>query len=225
MTTKITWSYSSLDLFKQCPKKYYHLRVVKDIKESETEHLTYGKQVHEAAELYIGKGTPIPPQFAFIQPHLDLLKKMGGGGEFLCEYKMGLTRNLEPCDFFAPDVWWRGVADLIIIKDDKAYLVDYKTGKSSKYADTKQLEILSLALFKHKPNLQKVKAGLLFLIAKDFVKVDFDSEKQSEPWVKWLNDFGQLEAAYSNEVWNSKPNFSCKNYCPVVTCMHNGKNH
>jgi len=220
-----TWSYSSLSLFQQCPKKYYHLRVAKDHKEPETDALMYGKQLHEAAEFYIGKDTPLPPQFAFIKGSLDLLKTLGEGGEFLCEYRMGLTRNLKPCDFFDKDVWWRGVADLVIIKGDKAYMVDYKTGKSSRYADTKQLEILSLALFKHKPNIKLVKGGLLFLVASDFVKVDYEGSQQSEPWVKWLNETKQLEAAYENDVWNPKPNFSCKQYCAVVNCLHNGKNH
>ena len=220
-----TWSYSSLGLFQQCPKKYYHLRVAKDYKEPETDALLYGKRLHEAAELYIGKGTPLPPQFSFIKNMLDLLKTLGEGGEFLCEYRMALTRDLEPCDFFAKDVWWRGVADLVIIKDDKAYLVDYKTGKSSRYADTKQLEILALALFKHRPDLKLVKGGLLFLVANDFVKVDYEDSQQAEPWVKWLNETKQLEAAYENEVWNPKPNFSCKQYCVVVNCIHNGKNH
>ena len=220
-----TWSYSSLSLFQQCPKKYYHLRVAKDHKEPETDALMYGKQLHEAAEFYIGKEIPLPPQFSFIKDSLDLLKTLGEGGEFLCEYRMGLTRDLKPCDFFAKDVWWRGVADLVIIKGDKAYMVDYKTGKSSRYADTKQLEILSLALFKHKPNIKLVKGGLLFLVASDFVKVDYEGSQQSEPWVKWLNETKQLEAAYENDVWNPKPNFSCKQYCAVVNCLHNGKNH
>ena len=218
---KYTWSYSSLSLFSQCPKKYYHLRVAKDHKEPETEALYYGKRVHEAAEFYIRDGTPIPPEFEFIKDSLDQLA--GLGDTRLCEYKMGLTRDLQPCDFFAPDVWWRGVADLIVINGKKAYLVDYKTGKSSKYADTKQLEILSLAMFKHFPQLEKIKAGLLFLVAKDFVKVDYKHDAQGVPWVKWLTETKQLEAAYTNDVWNAKPNFTCKNYCAVVSCPHNGR--
>lgn len=221
--TKYTWSYSSLGLFQQCPKKYYHLRVSKDVKEPEGEHLLYGKLVHEAAEFYIKNNVPLPAQFEFIKPQLDQLKKLGD--TYLCEYRMGLTRNLEPCDFFAPDVWWRGVADLIVLNGDKAFLVDYKTGKSSKYADTKQLEILSLALFKHMPNIQKIKAGLLFVVADDFVRVEYDTSAPEMYWVKWLNETKQLESAYENNVWNAKPNFTCKNYCAVTSCPHNGKNH
>lgn len=222
-TNKIVWSYSSLSLFQQCPHKFYRLRVVKDIVEPPTEHLTYGLEVHKAAEEYIRDGKPIPEKFGFIEKSLEALKAIGG--TYLCEHKLGLTRGFEPCGFFDKDVWWRGVADLIIISGDKAYVVDYKTGKSSKYADTKQLEILSLAVFKHFPEVKKVKAGLLFVVAKDFIKADYSEEAQGEYWLRWVEETTKLEAAYKNQVWNPKPNFTCRNYCPVTDCIHNQKQH
>ena len=223
MTVKYTWSYSSINLFKQCPHKYYRLRVVKDIVEPPAEHLNYGLEVHKAAEDYIGKGTPIPEKYIFIKEHLDKLNSIKG--EKLCEYKMGLTSNLEPCGFFDKEVWWRGVADLIIINGDKAYIIDYKTGKSAKYADTKQLELLSCALFKHFPEVKKVKGGLLFLVANDLVKDDFEVDNEGVYWTKWLEDTQRLEAAIQNDVWNKKPNFSCRSWCSITDCEHNGKNH
>ena len=223
MTVKYTWSYSSINLFKQCPHKYYRLRVVKDIVEPPAEHLNYGLEVHKAAEDYIGKGTPIPEKYIFIKEHLDKLNLIKG--EKLCEYKMGLTSNLDPCGFFDKDVWWRGVADLIILNGDKAYIIDYKTGKSAKYADTKQLELLSCALFKHFPEIKKVKGGLLFLVANDLVKDDFEVDNEGVYWTKWLEDTQRLEAAIQNDVWNKKPNFSCRSWCSITDCEHNGKNH
>ena len=218
---KYTWSYSSLALYKQCPKKYFHLRVAKDFKEPETEALSYGTKVHEAAEFYIRDGKPIPPEFSYMQGLLDRLNNLPG--EKLCEYKMGLSRDLSPVGFFDKDVWWRGIADLVVLDNDRAFLVDYKTGKSARYADTKQLEILSLALFKHFPQIKKVKAGLLFVVAQDFVKVDYGNQPQA--WVRWLEDTGQMEASYEADVWNAKPNFTCRNYCAVTTCPHNGKHN
>ena len=223
MTVKYTWSYSSINLFKQCPHKYYRLRVVKDIVEPPAEHLNYGLEVHKAAEDYIGKGTPIPEKYIFIKEHLDKLNLIKG--EKLCEYKMGLTSNLDPCGFFDKNVWWRGVADLIILNGDKAYIIDYKTGKSAKYADTKQLELLSCALFKHFPEVKKVKGGLLFLVANDLVKDDFEVDNEGVYWTKWLEDTQRLEAAIQNDVWNKKPNFSCRSWCSITDCEHNGKNH
>ena len=131
--TPIKWSYSSLSLFQQCPKKYYHLRVKKDVVEPPSRQMLYGSAAHKAAEDYIKDGTPLDPRFDFMQDTLDALKNRDG--EKLCEFRLGLTEQLEPCSFSAPDVWWRGIADLIILEEGKtAKVVDYKTGKSQ-YAD------------------------------------------------------------------------------------------
>jgi hypothetical protein len=219
----ITWSYSSIGLFDQCPKKYYHLRVIKDIVEPETEHLTYGKMVHEAAEKYIRDGEPIPEKFLFIAPVLDVLKEIPG--RKLCEHKMGLTEDLEPCGFFDKNVWFRGVVDLLIIQDDLAHIVDYKTGKSAQYADTKQLELMALAVFKHFPLVERVKAGLAFLVSEDFVKANFTKYEAPERWLTWIQQTDKLTAAYDNDVWNAKPNFTCRKFCPVKDCEHNGRGH
>lgn len=219
---KFTWSYSSLSLFQQCPRKYHQIRVVKNIKESDTEALMYGKEVHKAAEDYVREGQPIPAKFQFMKPYVDLLKDLAG--DKLCEHQMGLTEALEPCGFFDKNVWWRGVADLLIIDGDKAHLIDYKTGKSSQYADVKQLELLALATFKHFPNITKIKAGLIFFVAQDLVKADFVDEQQEVLWAKWLPELSRLEKCYEVDVWNPKTNFTCKKFCPVTDCEHNGKN-
>ena len=144
-------------------------------------------------------------------------------GEKHCELRLGLTKGLEPCEFFAKDVWWRGIADLIILQGDKAYVVDYKTGKSAKYADPKQLELLSLALFKHFPQVKKVKGGLLFVVANEFVKADYEQEKEGLYWTRWIEDTNRLEKSIELDVWNPKPNFSCSKWCAVKDCVHNGK--
>ena len=221
---KYTWSYSGISLFKQCPQKYYRLKVKKDIVEPPQDHLLYGTAVYKAAEDYMRDGTPIPAKYGYLQKQLDPLMKIQGTR--YCEYEMGLTKNLQACKFKAEDVWWRGIADLIIIDGEKAFLVDYKTSKSSKYADTAQLELLSLAIFKHFPQVKKVKAGLLFVVVEDFVKVEYvNDEGKGKAWIKWLEATHTLESCMKNDVWNAKPNFTCKNFCPVIDCTHNGWQH
>jgi len=215
----ITWSYSSLSLYQQCPKKYYHLKVAKDIKEPLSEAITFGNTIHKVAEEYVARGTPVPEKYKEIEPALESIRNMQG--DKLCENKLGLTADLKPCGFFDKGVWWRGIADIIILQGDKALTIDYKTGKSSKYADLKQLEVLSLAIFKHFPQVKKVKAGLMFLFADDFVKADYHSDAQDELWGPWVSDVGQLQSSVENKVWNAKPNFTCRGWCPVVSCVHN----
>jgi RecB family exonuclease len=223
MTVKIpAWSFSSIKTFDQCPKKFYHLKVVKDFQEDQNaEHLTYGTQFHEAAEFYIRDDTPLPPQFSYAQKSLDKLKAMPG--EKLCEYEMGLTANLAPCGFKDPDVWWRGIADLIILRDDVAFVLDYKTGKSAKYADKGQLELMALAVFKHFPQVKRVKAGLLFVVANAFPKAEYTIQEEPILWNKWLADYGKMKKAYETGVWNPRTSGLCKKHCVVLSCPHNGR--
>lgn len=218
------WSYSGIKLFEQCPKKYYHLRVAKDFKEPESEAMLYGTRFHEAAEFYVKEDRPLPEAFKFAKGALDSLKKIPG--DKYCEYEMGLTENLEPCGFRDPNVWFRGIADLLIIDTAKkeARVLDYKTGKSAKYADTGQLELMALAVFKHFPEVQRVKAGLLFVIANAFPKANYSLEQAPILWQKWLRNHDRMKAAYASGTWNPRPSGLCRKHCVVLSCPHNGRN-
>jgi CRISPR/Cas system-associated exonuclease Cas4 (RecB family) len=217
------WSYSSLKLYETCPRKYQAEKVTKEVKFTDTDATIYGKELHSAAEEYIRDGKPIDPRFSFIQPYMDKLAAING--EKHCEMKLGVKKNdgrLVACDFFDPDVWFRGVADLVILDGDKAYVIDYKTGKSAKYADTRQLALMAAALFLKYPEIKKIKTSLLFVVSKDFIKEDFKAD--------WgLSIFSELnglletrEASYNNDVWNPRPNGLCKKWCSVASCPHSG---
>lgn len=221
MSSNYTWSYSSISLFQQCPRKYYRLRVKKDIVEPPQVHLDYGKEVHKAAEDYVCNDKSLDPRYGFMKPYLDGLKSLPGTK--LCEYEMGLTKDFKPCGFKDKDVWFRGIADLLIIDGNKARLIDYKTGRSSQYADTKQLELLALLVFKHFPEVQSIRGGLVFVVAEDLVKAEFVSEVQEHAWQRWLPELQRLEQAFDTDVWNARPNFTCRKFCPVIDCEHNGK--
>lgn len=221
-----TWSYSSITLFDQCPKKYYHLRVAKDIKEAESDAMIYGKELHKAAENYIKEGAAIPERFKFIEPMLEKLAALKG--EKFCEYEMGIRKiesGFEPCSFFDKTAYYRGIADLLIVdrESESARLVDYKTGKSAQYADTKQLRLLAAATFIHFPEVKKIKAGLLFVVSQDFIREEYD-HTQLHVYLDYFQPVvQQLEVALESGVFNPKRNFTCKNWCPVLDCQHNGK--
>ena len=63
----IKWSYSSLSTFKQCPRKYYHTKVAKDVVEPMSQAMLYGNRVHKAAEEYVRDGKPIEEAFLYIK--------------------------------------------------------------------------------------------------------------------------------------------------------------
>jgi hypothetical protein len=216
----IVWSFSSLKTFQQCPKKYYHVKVAKDIKEPDTTATLYGKSVHTAAEEYIRDDKSIPPQYAYLQETLDHLKAIEG--EKHCELKLGLTKDLKACDFDAPDVWWHGIADLVVINHDKqlAHSVDYKTSKSARYADVKQLDLVALGIFARFPNIVRVKSALAFVVSKEFVAAEHHAAMSTKYIEKPAQDVARIQAAYKSGVWNPVQGPLCK-FCAVKDCEYN----
>ena len=197
---KFTWSYSSISQFKQCPKKYYHIKVLKDIKETETEAILYGKRVHKSAEDYVRDGKEIEEDFSYIKPSIDSILN-NFKGKTHPELRLGLTENLEPCGFFDDDVWYRCVIDLLIIDPDgkRAVIIDYKTGKS-KYADTAQLELMSLAVFKNYPEVETIKAGLLFFANNVLIKENYSLDKESELWLMWIEEVNKIKKNFDLQL-------------------------
>ncbi len=209
------WSYSSIKTFDQCPKKYFHLKVAKDIKDEPGEAADYGTAVHLAAEEYIRDGKPIPDKFAYIRPVVERLEALPG--EKHAELKLGLTRDFEPCGFFDKDVWWRGIADLLVIDGHRAWCVDYKTGKSARYADTKQLDLLAGAVFSHFPQVMTIKSSLIFVVSGELVAKKHIITERSEYLSVFNDELARLDAAMENGVWNAKSSGLCP-WCPVTSC-------
>jgi hypothetical protein len=219
----ITWSYSSLKTFEQCPKKYYHLRVLKDVKDTGSEATIYGQEVHKAAEEYIKDGVPIPKKFEFLQDICDAFNIIQGDKH--CELKMGVKRTptgYEPCGFFDQDVWWRGVADLVIINGKLAFSIDYKTSKNAKYADLKQLDVVAAALFTHFPEIERIKSALAFVVSGEFIHKEHRAELRDSYFASFDDNLDRLAAAQETGVWNANTGPLCK-FCPVTSCEHNRK--
>lgn len=216
-----TWSYSSLKTFEQCPKKYYHLKVAKDVKDSGSEATIYGQAVHTAAEKFIRDDEPVPTKFDFIKPTLESLNRIEGVKH--CEMKLGVKLTDDgyaPCGFFDKDVWWRGIADLVIINGSLGYSVDYKTSKNAKYADTKQLDAVAAALFIHFPELDRIKSALAFVVSNDFITKEHYRSEYKAYFESFNPMLDRLIAAQESDVWNAVTGPLCR-FCPVVECEHN----
>ena len=215
------WSYSSIKTFDQCPKKYYHLKVAKDVQDKGSEATIYGNALHKAAEEYIKLGKPIPGKFKYVLKSLEALEAIPG--EKHCELRLAVAYDGEqykPTTFFAKDVWWRGIIDLLIIDGDSAFLVDYKTSKNAKYADTTQLDITAAAVFTFYPQVKTIKSALAFVVSNEFVTKVHDRALQKSYYNTFEDPLARLEAAEKHGVWNANSGPLCA-YCPVTACEHN----
>lgn len=216
------WSYSALKTFETCPRKYQAEKVTKEVPFTQGEQAIYGEQLHKAAEEYIRDGTPIPERFSFIKGYLDQLAAYPG--EKFCEMKLGVKKTdgrLETCDYYDPEVWFRGIADLVIVDGNRAWVLDYKTGES-RYADIRQLALMAAALFLKYPEVEKIKTMLLFVVKKDHRKQDFSAEYGMSIFSELHGLLSALETAYHTDVWNPRPNGLCRKWCNVTSCPHNG---
>lgn len=216
----LVWSFSSLKTFQQCPKKYYHLKVAQDVVDKPHESALYGSAVHKAAEDHVRDGAPIPKKYGYMQPIIDSLLKIPGDKH--CELELGLTEDLQPCDFRAPNVWWHGIVDLLIVDNDSgvAHMVDYKTSKSARYADTKQLDLMAVGVFAHFPKITRIKSALLFVVSNEFVKKEHLADRKEMYVSSARVDLDRLKKALETGVWNPITGPLCK-FCPVRECEHN----
>ena len=216
----VVWSFSSMKTFEQCPRKYYHVKIAKDIQEKDTDATIYGKDAHSAAEHYIRDKKPLPPKHSYMQPILDTLNSIEG--DKYSEIKLGFTKDLEACSFGAKNVWWHGIADMVIINEGKelAHSVDFKTSKNARFADTKQLDLVAVGLFKKFPKIKRIKSALLFVVSNEFVRTEHVVDEIPKYLEKPSQSVARIEAALANNVWNPVQGPLCR-FCPVKNCEFN----
>jgi len=199
------------------------LKVLKDIKDYGNEATIYGQEVHKACEDYVKDDVEIPEKFAYVRGVVEAIKRMDGDKH--TELKLGVKKvegGYEPCKFLGEDVWWRGIADVVVIRGDTGYSLDYKTSKNARYADTKQLDLVAAGLFVHFPQLKKVKSGLLFVVSNEFIHKEHFVEQRDDYFDTFKDELDRLDTAEVSGVWNAKTGPLCK-FCPVTRCEHNRK--
>lgn len=218
MTTPIVWSYSGAKTFENCPRQYNEVKRLNKYPPQDTQATLYGKEVHKALEDFLIEGKPVPDQFKRFAKYGEMVANIKG--ERFIEHKMGFTEDLKPCGFDDPGVWWHGIPDVLIVDGERAWLLDWKTGKSARYADTGQLELLAVATMLHHPQVKKVKAALVFLVADNLIEKTYTREQIPEIISVWYGKINQIEAAIESDVWNERPGPLCK-FCVVTECLHN----
>jgi hypothetical protein len=209
-----TWSFSSLKEYVNCPKQYQELKVLKRYEKKATEQMLYGTVVHKACEDYVAEGKPLEKNYQRFKPVLDSLVAIPGTK--YPEYEMALTPDKQPCAFRDDGRWVRGIVDLLIVDGDYAFIVDYKTG-SNRYPDPKQLKLMALMTFAHFPQVNKIKAGLLFVMHESFMDEEYTRDQIPKLWKYFESDLERLNHSYENDVWQANPTPLC-GWCPVKSC-------
>lgn len=210
----VKWSFSSLKDFINCPKQYHEVKVKQNFVKKVTEQMLYGTEVHKALEDYVRDGTPLAKNYQRFQPMLDVLRATPG--QHYPEHKMALSIEKTPCDFDSSDYWVRGIVDLLVVDENQAYIIDYKTG-SNRYPDPKQLKLMALMTFAHFSDVDYIKGGLLFVAHNSFVSEEYERDSVPTLWTVFEPELKRLEYSFVADKWPARPTPLC-GWCPVKTC-------
>lgn len=216
------WSFSSLNAFETCPKQYYHYKVAKDTPEPPGEAAMWGTRFHTAAENYIKTGE-LEPEFMQYKDYFDSVISRGrdAGCTMLPEQKMALNRDMQPCDWFASDVWVRGIIDVLILTDrGTAFAEDWKTGK--KKPGSEQLKLFALLVFAHYPEVELCVTTYRWVQDKTGTTDVFHRNQAAEMWQTFLPKLKVFAHAFKTENFPPKPSGLCKRYCAVTSCDYCG---
>lgn len=212
-----SWSYSKLKNFEVCPKRMYEVDIARTYVEAIDPDgpLAWGNRVHDALKATLKDGVALPTEMrAMLQPWVDRVRR--GAGELLVEQKYAITRDFKPTAYFAKDVWYRGIGDVVRIAGDLALVLDWKTGKVLE--DSVQLMLMAQCLFSHYPTLKYVRSEFVWLKDDCTTPELFSRKEVADQWVSLLGRVNAMEAAAKTDTYPPKPGRLCKSYCPVQSC-------
>lgn len=217
-----SWSYSKLKNFEACPKKHFHVDIVKDAKESESEELKWGNLLHKAAAKRLKDKEPVPPGFEVLEPWCQRIEK--GPGVILVEQQLAIAEDFGPCGWFEKGeryAWHRGIADVIKIVGPVALACDWKTGKIKE--DSVQLALMAACIFAHHPTIEKIRTEFIWLQFDAASRADFTREDMPGLWRGLWPRVEALKRAHELFEYPAKPGGLCRRWCPVKQCPHNGE--
>jgi hypothetical protein len=206
--------------------------IQKDFKEVQGEALIWGDEVHKAFEKRIASGTPLPNTMTrYDHWAAGILAMEPEGVEIKAENRLAITKDFEPTGFFASDVWFRAVIDVIAVTPSwsweslppgkVAITLDWKTGAVK--PEIEQLGLSAQVVFAHHPEVTSVVSSYIWLGDNKTTPAVYKKENMTPLWNKLWPEIKTLENAFNTTTYPAKPSGLCKNYCPVTSCQYHGK--
>jgi len=209
--TTLSYSYSSLKLYDNCPKRFYHQRVTKEVVDTGGEASKHGERIHKFLEDRLKKESDLPEEVAKYEAMCATIERHIGDGQIMLEQELTLTNKLKPTSWFAEDAWLRSKLDVLIIKSDAAVVIDWKTGK--RRPDYFQLELFAAQVFLRYPEINKVTSGFVWLPDSRMDSKVYNRSDLVKLLEVLLTKVRRVEQSLKADVWPAKPSGLCK-YCP-----------
>jgi CRISPR/Cas system-associated exonuclease Cas4 (RecB family) len=207
------WSYSMLNNYDVCPRRWHHMYWLKDLpREEKSEAQTYGDRVHDAMKSRLRIGKELPDEFKACEPLAAQV--VGAKHTMHVEVKLGAKWDgdrVVSCDFFDPDVWGRGTIDVALLNGSDALVLDWKTGKVRE--DPKELELQAMLLRIKHPSLTRITGHYVWL-KENRVGQRFDLSDFAGAYRYVQKTLKEIEGRLERNDWPPDEGPLC-GYCPV----------
>jgi hypothetical protein len=214
-------SHTMLKTFDNCPWKGFRMYISKDLpKLEQTREMQLGSAVHKALAAFISRGRPLPEEF---RKYETLASPLGREQpSTFTELPLAVDRNGQPCGFFDDGVFCRGYGDVVVIRNNRAAVFDWKTGK--KREDPDELRLHGMMLNASHPELKSIIGHYVWLKNVDLgvpsIGSAHDVSDTTATWQGLEQQMDEIEHMLINNNFPKQPNPLC-GYCPVHDCEHN----
>jgi len=222
MSKVMPLSFSRLSTFEQCQAQFDYLYVSKRVSNESNEHSDYGDRVHKLLE---AKGRGELDESTLSDEGKSTLERWGPvvdkitsiAGDKYYEHQMAVNKDLQPTGWFAPDVWIRSIADVLVVDGATAYCLDYKTGKVKE--NPTQLQLFAAMVMFHFPEVQTVKTSFIWLKFDEVTNAKYERRFLGALWSALQPRFNKVQEIIDLGVFSAKPSGLCpwcsaKNICP-----------
>jgi RecB family exonuclease len=210
----IALSYSRLSVFEQCEARFDYQYVSKRVKDQSNPASEYGDRVHKTLEAYaLGQAVEGIEAEQTLERWGGLVDSLvGREGEKFFEHQMAVNKALAPVDWFAPDVWIRGIADVLVVNKDTAYCLDWKTGKVKE--NPTQLQLFAAMVMWHFPQVTKVQTSFVWLAYDQMTSARYERRYLGALWDALRPRFERVQETVDLGVFKTKPGGLCP-WCPA----------
>lgn len=212
--TQLAHSYSSLKMYENCPKRYYHQRITKEVSDSGSEATRYGERVHKALEERLTNDNELSQEtvkYESLCESIDSMKNHKDFNEILLEERLTITDSFTPTGWWSDSAWLRSILDVLILFKDKAIVMDWKTGK--RRPDFTQLEMFALQVFAHFPHINKVTTSFVWLKDMKQDKRSYTRELSYDMQNDLVGRVSRILLSLENDDFPAKPSGLCR-WCP-----------
>ncbi|MDE2100312.1 MAG: PD-(D/E)XK nuclease family protein [Patescibacteria group bacterium] len=207
-------TYTILNTYKNvCQHQMYRRYIVKDQEYVESPEMAWGNKIHSAFEFRVGSGKPLPLDMQ----QWENFARPFDGQPCKVEQKLGVSAKGHSVGYWDSDVWFRGKADLTIIRDDTAYINDWKSG-GSKYADPFELATNAVLIHARNPQLKKI-VGSYTWLKENRLSQMYDLSDTRATWMEICQLMAEILEKKKTGEFEKRKSGLC-GYCSVNDCQH-----